>query len=291
MRVRFSGAKVVLTGASSGIGWEMARQLAPRVASIALVARRESRLRELEELLRGQNAQLEVKVLPCDLTDRAAREQLCASIEEAWGCPDILINNAGYGDVGLFERADLARLLRMVELNVISVMDLTHRFVGKMVERGSGGILQVSSGFGLTWLPMFATYVGTKQFLTSFTECLRLEVRGKGVTVSQLCPGPVATEFEQVTGNPFGMSPPKLLELSAEQCARSALRGFEKGKAMILPGFFNRVLMFFTGMTPRWLHRWATGLSVSRFRKKQLAFEAAQADAQRKQTTSEGSPS
>ncbi len=276
MGVRLNGARVLLTGASSGIGWAMAEQLAPRAKALALVARRVERLEELRDKLRAVNSALEVEVLPCDLTDSAARAALCAKVDELWGCPDVLINNAGLGDAGLFELSPLAKQRRMIELNCTALVDLTHHFLPGMVARGSGGILQVSSGFGLAWLPMFATYVGTKHFVTGFTECLRLEVLGQGVTVSQLCPGPVATEFEQHVENPFGMSPPGFLQISSEKCARQALRGFEKGRAMILPGFVNRVMMFFTGLSPRWMNRLVLGLSVPRFRKKELAFRSAQ---------------
>jgi len=106
-----------------------------------------------------------------------------------------------------------------------------------MLKQGRGGILNVSSGWGVTFIPGIGIYAGAKHFVTAFTECLRLELKGTGVVVSQVCPGPVDTEFEQVAGNPTGRDIPAFLTISSERCARAALRGFEKDQAMITPGF------------------------------------------------------
>ena len=120
-----------------------------------------------------------------------------------------------------------------------------------MLARGRGGILNVSSGLGLTFMPGAAVYSGSKHYVSAFTESLRLELRGTGVVVSQLCPGPVATEFLDVAGNPVGRPVPRLLELSAEQCARVALRGFARGRALIVPGLVARILIGLGRITPR----------------------------------------
>ena len=172
MRAPIDGSVCLVTGASSGIGAAIARELAPRAAAMALVARREDKLRELADELRSVNAQLQVMVQPCDLTDRTATDAMLEAVNERLGDVDILVNNAGFGDMGMFDRASWAKTERMIELNVTASVYLTHRLVGSMVARRRGGILMVSSAFGVSFLPGFAGYIGTKQFITGFTESL-----------------------------------------------------------------------------------------------------------------------
>ena len=200
MRPPIDGGVVVLTGASSGIGEAMARLLAKRASAIALVARRAERLEALAADLRAGSETLTVSVHPCDLTDLEAAAAMVASVEQAHGRVDILINNAGLGDIGLFSASEWAKNQRMIDVNITALLFLTHRVLPGMVERGRGGILNVSSGFGLTWMPLFSAYVGTKHFVSGFTESLRCELTGTGVVASHLCPGPVTTEFEQHAG-------------------------------------------------------------------------------------------
>jgi short-subunit dehydrogenase len=167
----------------------------------------------------------------------------------------VLINNAGFGDFCLVECAAWEKLDRMITLNVAALTLLTQHLLGPMVERGRGGILNVSSGFGLTFLPGFASYVGTKHYVTAFTEALRTELRGTGVVVSQVCPGPVDTEFDQVTNEVSDLSTPRILSISPERCARAALRGFARGRALIIPGGLIWVLLWLGRLTPRPLLR------------------------------------
>lgn len=249
------GTRVVVTGASSGIGREIARQLAPRAGALALIARRTERLEELATELRAGNGALAVHVLGCDLSDREATRALPARIEAAMGEVDVLVNNAGLGLMGMFEGADLDKILAMLEVDVASLVSLTHAFVPGMVARKRGGILNVSSGFGLSFTPGFATYVGAKHFVTGFTESLRAELSGTGVVASQICPGPVATEFEQVSGNYTGRKVPGFVEIDAVQCARAAIRGLENDRALVIPGAAVNVGMTMLGLTPRWMQR------------------------------------
>ena len=193
-----------------------------------------------------------VTVLPCDLCDQSAVADLVAVIPADIG---ILVNCAGMGDVGLFEFSDYAKLQRLIALNVEALVGLTHAVVPKMLQRGSGGILNISSGFGVTTMPGVATYAGTKHFVTAFSETLRMELSNAGICVTQVCPGPVDTNFEKVDSNPTGRSTPKFFEISPQQCAQAALTGFYRGRAMVVPGLLPHWLITLGRIAPRWLLR------------------------------------
>jgi uncharacterized protein len=256
MSLSLDGSTVLLTGASSGIGREMALLLAPRVGVLALVARRVDRLEALRAQLTAANPKLTVHLLPCDLSDPAATAQLADTVAAQLGHVDVLINNAGVGDYGLYDQVPWARIEKMLALNVTSVALLTHRLVPAMVKKGHGGVLNISSGFGIGFSPGFAGYVGTKHFVTGFTESLRLDLTGTGVVVSQVCPGPVATEFAEVVAYPDGRDPaPAFSYISAAACARAALSGFERDRALILPGLIMKLLYLVMMMSPRFMKR------------------------------------
>jgi short-subunit dehydrogenase len=239
---------VLLTGASSGIGEAMARQLS-EARVLILVARRRERLEALAESL--PNAE----VRACDLLDLRACEQLIAGVEADHGGVDVLINNAGMGDIGLFDQADGDKLIRMIDLNVRSLTWLTRRVLPRMVEQGRGGILNISSGFGLTWMPVASAYVATKHYVSALSESLRTELQGTGVVVTQSCPGPVATEFEDKAGNPTGMQVPGLIQISAETCARQSLSAFRSGRALTIPGFVAWLAISAGRLSPSWVLR------------------------------------
>jgi len=248
-------AFVVVTGASSGIGRELACQMAADAKGLALVARRKERLEELADELRAKHPKLEVHVRATDLTNLTECGAMIDEVTEAFGRIDVLVNNAGFGDIGAFDHADWAKLNRMIQLNVTALTYLSHRVFPSMVSMGRGGILNISSGFGLEVLPSFAAYVGTKHYVTGLTEGMHMEASRLGVTVTQVCPGPVATEFEDVAGNFTGRPPPALIEISAAKCARQSLSGFARGRAIVIPGFINRLVMWSGVLTPRWFKR------------------------------------
>jgi short-subunit dehydrogenase len=250
MRPLIDGGVFLITGASSGIGEELARQLAPRAAGVALVARRVERLEALAEALRESAPHLPVTVHPCDLTELDAIEGLVADVAAAHGSIDVLINNAGLGDIGLFEESDPAKNERMIVLNVSALTLLTRLVLPGMVAQHRGVILNVSSGFGLVTAPGFAAYVGTKHYVSGFTEALHAELAGTGVLASHLCPGPVATEFEQNAGNDIDASVPDFIEQSAADCARAAIRGIERGHARIFPLPLIWLAMQLAGIVP-----------------------------------------
>jgi short-subunit dehydrogenase len=254
MRPPIDGGHVLITGASSGIGHALALELAPRARALSLVARREDRLLELKAALLARNPALRVGVFACDLLDRAAVDRMLEEAPLGAGPVDVLINNAGFGDFGSYEAVSWEKTEDMLMLNVTVLAYLTRRLLPSMVERGRGGVLNVSSGFGLSFMPGFAGYVGTKHFVTGFTECLRLEMRPKGVVVSQLCPGPVTTEFLEIAR--MGKAkPPGIATVSAEQCARAAVHGFDADRAIIIPGIVMKTVLALGALTPRWVLR------------------------------------
>ncbi len=242
---------VLLTGASAGIGRELARQLAPTASTLILVARRADRLRDLAAELEAARPDLRVVVKPCDLADVDDAQRLLDALAAELPPIDVLINNAGLGDVTLFDYADWAKLDQMLLVNCRVLTLLTHRLLPGMIARGRGGVLNVSSGFGLTFAPGLAAYAASKHYVTALTEGLRIEAAGTGVVVSQLCPGPVRTEFIDVAGNPTGQDIPGFVELTPDRCARLALRGFSRGRALIVPGFWIGVLLTVGRLTPR----------------------------------------
>lgn len=265
MRPPLDGASILITGASAGLGVEFARQLAGRARRLILVARRRDRLEELAATLRAAHPSLEVEVMPCDLSDLAATRALADAAAGLPGGVDILINNAGFGDSGLFVDRDEAKLVEMLRVNIEAPLVLSKRLLPAMAARGAGGILNVSSGVGLLWLPGMATYAATKHFVTAWSEALRVEARGRGVVVSQLNPGPVATEFEDVAAHPQGIRVPALINMRPEVCVRRGLAGFAAGRALIVPGLGLAVAFALAGWTPRWLRRLVLRVVVPRF--------------------------
>ncbi len=266
---RFQGC-VVVTGASSGIGLSIAREVAARAKTLILVARRRARLDALAVELREKYTQCEVVVMTCDLGDRAATRALAAELGARDGGVDVLVNNAGLGDMGVFERSSEEKTLGMLEVNVSAVLILTRALLPAMVKRASGGVLFISSGFGLGYLPSFSAYVGTKHFITGLANTLRAELSGTGVSITQVCPGPVATEFEENAGNFTGRKVPGFIEISADHCARAAVNGFESNRAIVIPGLFMKLAMFVNGWTAGFIYRPIAALLGRLARKAQL---------------------
>jgi uncharacterized protein len=225
----------VVTGASSGIGAEVARELSRRGYRVTLVARREERLRELAAEL-GGNAEVHA----CDVADPNARQGLADALAARGTSPAILVNNAGFGTSGPFVRAARERELDMVRTNIEAVVDFCALFASGMVRRGTGGILNVASTASFQPLPMQAGYAATKAFVLSFSESLHTELKGSGVAVTALCPGPVKTEFVDVAEIPGADAMPDLFWASAEQVAKAGVKGLERGKRVVIPGALNR---------------------------------------------------
>lgn len=265
------GGTILVTGASSGIGTELARQIAPRAKALVLVARRVDRLEQLARALTAEHKELRVEVIRCDLSSRQELAELVAEVRARGLDVDVLVNNAGVGMMGMFERADPGRTEAMLDLNVTSLALLTLAWLPGMVERRRGGVINVSSGFGLAVMPGFAGYIGTKHFVTGFTEGLCADLAGTGVVATQVCPGPVATEFEQAMGNNTGREVPGFIQITAEHCARATLRGFDRGRALVVPGVAMKLVLLLNALSPRFMRRAFAKLVGAYVRRKQLA--------------------
>ena len=241
----------LITGASSGIGTELARVLAGRGHNVILVARREERLREIATELVAEFGN-RAEVLGADLGDAAARDRLASAIEALGLEVEILVNNAGYGDNARLNSADRERLLAMVRLNCEGLLDLQARYSPGMVERRRGAILNVASTAAFQPMPGTGTYAATKAFVLSLSEATHAELKGMGVTVTALCPGPVKTEFADVAGiGGAEDSLPDFFWATAEEVAKAAVAGLEGGKRVVIPGLVNRAGAVSGQHTPR----------------------------------------
>lgn len=230
----------LVTGASSGIGAELARGLARRGQNLVLVARREELLRELADEL-GPAHGIRAEAVAADLGDAAGRDRLAARVDELGLTVQILVNNAGFGTYLPFHEADREREVDMVRINVEAVVDLTARWLPGMVERSRGAVLNTASTSAYQPIPGNATYAATKAFVLSFSEAVRTEVGDQGVTVTAVCPGPVRTEFPETAGmGGVEDRTPGIVWMSAEQVAREAVDAAAKGKRVVVPGTLNR---------------------------------------------------
>jgi short-subunit dehydrogenase len=263
---------VLITGASSGIGRELALEFGARAETLVVVARRLDRLEKLQAELLSHHPRLKVVVLAADLSDERDVEKLLGQVSEQAGPVDVLVNNAGLGDSVLFDRSDWTRTRQLLRTNIFAMAQLASALVPGMVKRGRGGVLNIGSGAGLTVIPNAAAYVGSKHFVAGFSEALRADLAGTGVTVTQVCPGPVDSEFDQVAGSEGGMvgAPLQFLRINAAQCAREALAGFERGAAVVFPGRFYRFLMRALPLFPLWLRRKQAADTAARLRAGQL---------------------
>jgi hypothetical protein len=242
----------VVTGASSGIGAAIARELASRGHQVVLVARSAGKLEELAIELHKSGTRADV--LPADLSDRAERAQLLDRVTALGLTPDVLINNAGLSTLGPVAKADPTAEVNMIEVDVAAVADLTTRFLPGMVERGRGAILNVASTAAFQPLPGQAGYGACKAFVLSYSQSLAGELRGTGVSVTALCPGPVATNFVQTAGftqEEAESSLPKFMWEDVATVARVAVDGLARGRMVAIPGMANRVAATVSQVTPR----------------------------------------
>lgn len=264
--MKIDGCSALITGASAGIGREFARQLAGRAHSLILVARREQKLNELRDELRQQYPNLTVRIRKTDLADLAQLKELMAWLDQEKIEVNLLINNAGLGDLGPFATSDPIRNQQMMLLNMVALTSLTRHFLPQMIARKRGGILNVSSSAGFLPIPNFAIYAATKAYVTSFSEALRAELRGTGVSVCALCPGPVHTEFQEVANRPEGQREdgPEFVHVSVEQVVRDALTGVEADRPLVIPGLPMKIGMFLMRITPISILRWASRFSPKR---------------------------
>jgi short-subunit dehydrogenase len=238
----------LVTGASSGIGAALARQLAARGHHITLVARRRVRLDELAARIREEHG-VGADVVPCDLADRLARAELVDEVRRRGRWVSVLVNNAGFATGGDFSAIDTEREVEQVRVLVEAVVDLTSSFLPDMVDRGEGAVLNVASTAGFQPLPWSAGYSAAKAHTLAFSEALNHEVAGRGVTVTALCPGPVKTEFWQVAGDqPIKKTMPRPMWLATDAVAAAGRRGLDRGRRLVVPGGLVRM----SGIGARW---------------------------------------
>ena len=234
----------LVTGASAGRGEEFARQLAARGHRLVLVARRKDRLEQLAAELGNARA------VEQDLSVAGAAAALMADLARHGETVDLLVNNAGFGLAGQFATLDGKRQREMIDLNCGALADLAHAVLPGMIERPSGGILNVASTAAFQPGPGMAVYFATKAFVLSISEALHDEMKRHGVKVSCLCPGPTRTEFRSVSGfDPKG----RLGKLSADSASvvRAGLRGLERNRAVVVPGLSNKVISQVHRLFPR----------------------------------------
>lgn len=245
------GATALVTGASSGIGTEIARALAGRGHGLTLVARREERLLELASELTDAHG-VPAGVFSCDLGVAKERDRLAKEIERLELEVGILVNNAGFGYSGDFAEAPRQRQVDMVALNCEAVVDLCGRFLPAMKRRGSGAIINIASTASFQPLPGTATYAASKAFVLSFSEGVSAELGGTGVTITAVCPGPVRTEFADNAG--IGDAEDKMPDvfwMTPDQIADAALSAAERGKRSVVPGALNQAGSILGRHSPR----------------------------------------
>ncbi|MEA2459318.1 MAG: uncharacterized protein QOC95_2290 [Thermoleophilaceae bacterium] len=241
----------LVTGASSGIGEALARQLAERGYGVTLVARREDKLRALASELASSHG-VRAEVVACDLADASARDALAASVAGMGLTVEILANNAGFAIYEDFAASSRERELEMAAVNVLAVVDLTSRFLPGMVERGRGAVITTCSTSAFQPIPGNAGYAAGKAFALSLSEALHMETRGTGVTVTALCPGPVRSGFQDASdAHEFADTLPGPMWKDPADVAAAAIRGAERGKRVVVPGVPNRLGGLMGRFTPR----------------------------------------
>lgn len=239
----------LVTGASTGIGRELARIAASRGSHVILVARSADKLSELAKDLRAI-AGVEAEVIALDLGLPEAPGALEREVTRRGLVVDTLVNNAGFGSLGPFHEASLATQLEMVRLNIEALTALTGLFLPPMVRRGRGRILNVASTAALQPGPLMAVYYASKAYVLSFSEAIAEELRGTGVTVTALLPGPTRTEF-QARAEMEGSGLVRLGLASARSVAEVGYRAMEAGRVVVIPGLFNRMLALSVRVSPR----------------------------------------
>lgn len=247
----FHGCTALITGASSGIGREIARQLAPQARRLILIARRQDRLDALAAEI--GRAGLEIECHAVDVADTVQIDAFLARLESAGTSVDFLINNAGIGDHGFFEESDWKRVETMIDVNIKSLTRMTHALLPQLIRSGRGAILNVSSIASLLPIPKMSVYAATKAYVTSFSEGIRAELRGTGVSVTALCPGPVDTEFFQLAerANSHESPPaPEFFKVSVQEVAREALDAVLRDRPRVIPGWVPWAVMTIATLVP-----------------------------------------
>lgn len=252
----FPYRSALVTGASAGFGVEFARQLAPRVSRLVLLARRVDRLEALRAELERPGLKIE-----CEAVDLGNEVSLRQFLERVEGI-DLVVNNAGLGDHGDFHEGDWSRVEPMLRVNIEALTRITQAALPGMVRARHGAILNVSSIASLMPVPKMAVYAATKAYVTSFSEGIRIETRGTGVRVTTVCPGPVKTEFFDLAERGAGKKydAPAWFQVTPETVVRTALSGLAHDRARVIPGPIVWAAMMVIALVPMVLLRRAMAL-------------------------------
>ena len=251
----------LVTGASSGFGFQFAKLLAERKANLVLVARRTEPMENLANELRHKHS-VQVLVEGMDLSRSGAAAELKSRLDARRISIDILVNNAGYGLYGAFVSQPLEKIADMLQLNIVAVTELTHIFARDMMQRRNGHILLTASLLGYQAVPGFAAYAATKAYVLQFGEALHHELQHYGVTVTALCPGAAATSFGEVAGQKI--SPLlKLTMVKPEFVAKAGVLAMLGRRATVVPGFLNKATVFLDRLMPRAMQRMVVGRVVA----------------------------
>jgi short-subunit dehydrogenase len=270
MRPPLDSGTVLITGASSGVGREIARQLAHRARTLVLVSPEVGPLEALKAELQEHNPTLGVILLSCDISRPGEVGDMLSELARHFITVDVLVSAASAVEQDLFAWQRWGSIERMLMVNVVAPLLLIRRLLGPMLSQGRGGLLYVGAGASQLFLPGAATYVATQRCLDGFIESLRLEVEGSGVVVTQVAPGPVIDAALSAEGERSGPRP--FFHVSAERCAREALAGFERGEPLVYPGWGHRWVMQLLPRLPRRVRR-ALGRWVGRERRERYGTE------------------
>ncbi|MCJ8346897.1 SDR family oxidoreductase, partial [bacterium] len=243
----------LVTGASSGIGYHIAIELAKRSWDLVIVARRQDRLSHLKSEIEDK---YQVKVIICalDITNDKSFDDLIKTLQEEDLFVSLLVNNAGFGSSGYFHKLNLQRELNMIDLNIKALMKMCHHFSGKMVKQSRGRIINVASVAAFQPGPGMSTYFASKAFVLHFTEGLHEELSPFGVNCLALCPGTTKTEFFDIA-EAMDLEASPLPSMTASSVAQAALRGMDQSRVIVVPGLFNQVMTASVRFAPRSLIR------------------------------------
>ncbi len=252
MSFDYRNKTALITGASSGIGEEFARQLAARGTHLVLVARSEDKLIALAAQLAKQHG-IRASVIPADLGQPGAAQRLFDRCRSEQLAVDLLVNNAGFGTYGPFEEISAERDNQLIQVNVAAVSDMAHLFIPPMLARGHGVVINLASSAAFQPTPWFAVYGASKAFVLSLSESLWALYRKRGIRVLAVCPGPVATGFFDATQSNIEDAPMFQRTITAAQVVNQSLRAMERGRSTVVNGWLNWLTAFSPRLGPRWL--------------------------------------
>jgi short-subunit dehydrogenase len=260
-RRRLAGQRALVTGASSGIGLELARHLAAEGANLVLVARRVDRLEALAAELRAKHG-VGVECIGCDLQRPDAARELFEKTEKAGKPVDVLVNNAGFGAYDEFLNVSWETTAGMMQVNMVALTQLQHLFVPAMVSRRAGHVMNVASIGAFMPCPTFAVYAATKAYVRNLTEALDYELKGTGVRAIAVCPGGTSTEFLETAKQEL-KSGGQAFMMTAERCARIGVNKMLSGRRLVITGLLNTLTMWALRLVPRALLPWLSAVTMS----------------------------